>query len=123
MVIMKVINQLTICQLTKKIVNFKFKKDKAHKSLDDYAMFDDAIGEALKIVSLKDTMVVVTADHSHTFTIGGNSNRGNNVYGIAVSYKNLSDVNLTFTSILYGNGPGGLLNIRKHNLTNSITGK
>lgn len=85
-------------------------------------MFDDAIGSALKQVSLDDTMVVVTADHSHTFTIGGNSLRGNPIYGIAkTSYSNVSDSNLTFTSLLYGNGPGGLMKIRNFNLTNEIT--
>jgi alkaline phosphatase len=119
---MKVINNKLLRHSIVKYLSKNKKKDKAHKSLDDYVMFDDAIGEALKLVSLEDTMIVVTADHSHTFTIGGNSNRGNPVYGVAVSYKTLSDVNLTFTSILYGNGPGGLLNIRKYNLTNSITG-
>jgi alkaline phosphatase len=55
--------------------------DKAHKALDDFVVFDEAIGEALKMVDEKDTMVVVTADHSHTFSIGGNSMRGNPVYG------------------------------------------
>jgi len=38
-------------------------------------------------------------------------------------YQNLSDSNLTFTSILYGNGPGGLLEIRTKNLTDEQTGK
>lgn len=36
---------------------------------------------------------------------------------------NVSDSNLTYTSILYGNGPGGLKKIRTHNLTNDVTSK
>lgn len=44
-------------------------------------MFDEAIGEALKLVREEDTMIVATADHSHTFSLGGNSMRGNPVYG------------------------------------------
>lgn len=64
------------------ISNIFYLKDKARKALDDFVVFDEAIGEALKTVDEKDTMVVVTADHSHTFSIGGNSLRGNQVLGI-----------------------------------------
>ena len=84
--------------------------------------FDDAIGDTLRRVSLEDTMLVVTADHSHTFTLGGWTERGNPVLGISKNNRgNTSDVNLTHTSILYGNGPGGLLKIREYNLTNEET--
>nr|UHN91762.1 AKP3 [Brachionus rotundiformis] len=99
-------------------------RNQAHRALDDFVAFDDAIGSALKKVSLEDTLVVVTADHSHTFTLGGNSLRGNPVLGLALtSYTNVSDANLTYTSILYGNGPGGLLKIRDFNLTLKDTSK
>lgn len=99
-------------------------QNQAHKVLDDFVAFDDAIGQTLKKISLEDTLVVVTADHSHTFTFGGNSLRGNPVLGLALtSYTNTSDVNLTYTSILYGNGPGGLLKIRDFNLTSNDTFK
>ncbi|CAF0976264.1 unnamed protein product [Brachionus calyciflorus] len=92
--------------------------NQAHKAIGDFVAFDEAIGHALKTVSLEDTLIVVTADHSHAFTIGGNSLRGNPVYGLALtSYVNVSDANLTYTSILYGNGPGGLVKIRDYNLT------
>jgi alkaline phosphatase len=98
------------------------KKDKAHKSIDDFVAFDNAIGEALKVVNKKETLAVVTADHSHMFSVGGNSLRGNQIYGLALTrYINVSDSNLTYTSILYGNGPGGLRKIRSYNLTNEGT--
>ena len=54
----------------------------AKRALDDFVMFDDAIGKALDITSTNDTLVLVTADHSHTFSIGGYSARGNDIYGI-----------------------------------------
>lgn len=93
-------------------------KNQAQKALDDFVALDTAVENTLKKVSLDDTLVVVTADHSHPFTLGGNSLRGNPIYGLALtSYVNVSDSNLTYTSILYGNGPGGLLNIRDYNLT------
>lgn len=99
-------------------------RNQARRALDDFVALDDAIGSALKKISIEDTLVVVTADHSHTFTLGGNSLRGNPVLGLALtSYTNVSDANLTYTSILYGNGPGGLLKIRDFNLTLNETFK
>ncbi|NWZ59577.1 PPBT protein, partial [Haliaeetus albicilla] len=51
-----------------------------------------------------DTLSVVTADHSHVFTFGGYTPRGNPIFGLAPMQ---SDVDRKpFTSILYGNGPG-----------------
>lgn len=78
--ITKVSKYVIIRQIKKYIFNDGL-KDKAHKALDDYVMFDEAIGEALKLVREEDTMIVATADHSHTFSLGGNSMRGNPVYG------------------------------------------
>lgn len=66
-------------------------------------MFDRAIQRASELTSESDTLTVVTADHSHVFTFGGNTPRGNPIFGLAP--KN-GDDNLPFTSILYANGPG-----------------
>jgi alkaline phosphatase len=33
--------------------------------LNDFAIFDDAIGKALNITNEEDTLITVTADHSH----------------------------------------------------------
>ena len=44
--------------------------------------------------------------------------------GVAINVfynKNVSDSNITFTSLLYGNGPGGLRQIRSKNQTNEET--
>ena len=38
---------------------------KAQKALVDYVAFDSAIGEGRHFTSEKDTLIVVTADHSH----------------------------------------------------------
>ena len=40
-------------------------------------MFDQAIGQGLSLINEEDTLVTVTADHSHVFTLGGYSFRGN----------------------------------------------
>ncbi|KAG7488187.1 hypothetical protein MATL_G00031500 [Megalops atlanticus] len=50
-----------------------------------------------------DTLTVVTADHSHVFTFGGNTPRGNPIFGLA---PKKADDQMPFTSILYANGPG-----------------
>lgn len=73
-------------------------------ALHEAIQMDEAIGLAGKMTSTEDTLTVVTADHSHVFTFGGYTTRGNSIFGLAPS---LSDVDQKpFTSILYGNGPG-----------------
>lgn len=42
---------------------------------------DQAIGQAGAMTSLEDTLTVVTADHSHVFTFGGYTPRGNSIFG------------------------------------------
>lgn len=43
----------------------------AQRALNDYVVFDEAIGEALYLTHENETLIVVTADHSHVFTMGG----------------------------------------------------
>ena len=43
----------------------------AFRSLTDTVEFDAAIAKAVEMVNLKDTLIVVTADHSHVFNIAG----------------------------------------------------
>ncbi|KAM4651230.1 alkaline phosphatase-like [Discoglossus pictus] len=77
---------------------------KAKQALHEAVEMDNAIGLASGLTSEKDTLTVVTADHSHVFTFGGYTHRGNPIFGLAPT---LSDVDKKpFTSILYGNGPG-----------------
>lgn len=79
---------------------------KAHLSLTEAVMFDSAIERAGQLTSEKDTLTLVTADHSHVFTFGGYTYRGASIFGLAPS-KALDGK--AYTSILYGNGPGYLL--------------
>ena len=37
----------------------------ARRALDEFVAFDEAVGLAKQLVSLDDTLVIVTADHSH----------------------------------------------------------
>ena len=43
--------------------------------------FEEAIKVALKATDPKDTLMITTADHSHTLTIGGYPVRGNPLHG------------------------------------------
>ncbi|XP_043926613.1 intestinal-type alkaline phosphatase-like [Protopterus annectens] len=76
---------------------------KAKMALTEAVLFDQAIKRASELTSESDTLTVVTADHSHVFTFGGYTVRGNPIFGLASS---VASDKKNFTSILYGNGPG-----------------
>lgn len=44
-------------------------------------MFDNAIAKASQLTSEADTLILVTADHSHVFSFGGYTLRGSSVFG------------------------------------------
>uniref|UniRef100_A0A3P8RW51 Alkaline phosphatase n=1 Tax=Amphiprion percula TaxID=161767 RepID=A0A3P8RW51_AMPPE len=75
----------------------------AKLALTETVMFDRAIQQAAQLTRESDTLTVVTADHSHVFTFGGNTPRGNPIFGLA---PKKADDKMPFTSILYANGPG-----------------
>ncbi|NXF04786.1 PPBI phosphatase, partial [Smithornis capensis] len=75
----------------------------AHKALTEAVEFDRAIERAGVLADEAETLTVVTADHSHVFSFGGYTLRGSSIFGLAPSP---SIDGKTYTSILYGNGPG-----------------
>ncbi|XP_032336394.1 LOW QUALITY PROTEIN: intestinal-type alkaline phosphatase [Camelus ferus] len=75
----------------------------AYMALTEAVMFDTAVDKANQLTSEKDTLILVTADHSHVFSFGGYTLRGTSIFGLAPSKA--SD-GKSYTSILYGNGPG-----------------
>lgn len=44
-------------------------------------MFDSAIDKAGQLTSERDTLTLVTADHSHVFSFGGYTLRGSSIFG------------------------------------------
>lgn len=54
---------------------------KAKLALHETVEMDRAIGKAGIMTSVEDTLTVVTADHSHVFTFGGYTPRGNSIFG------------------------------------------
>lgn len=53
-------------------------------ALGDAVAFDEAIAAALEMTSSDDTLIIVTADHSHTLTIQGYPARNNPILGKVV---------------------------------------
>ncbi len=54
----------------------------AYRALTDAIAFSNAVRTAASKVNLDETLIIVTADHSHTFTISGYPARGNNIMGL-----------------------------------------
>ena len=53
----------------------------AQKALADTVAFDEAVKKAIDLTNDEETLIVVTADHSHVFTMGGYAQRGNPILG------------------------------------------
>jgi len=87
----------------------------AYRALSDTVALSDAVRAAAAKVDLKDTLIVVTADHSHTFVIQGYPARGNNILGLVREIGNDGEIEpgykhdslgLPYTTLSYANGPG-----------------
>ncbi|MGV2980333.1 alkaline phosphatase [Camelimonas sp. ID_303_24] len=74
----------------------------AWRALTDTIALDAAVKMALDKVNLNDTLVVVTADHSHVFTMAGYPPRGNPVMGLAGKGAD----GKPYSTLGYMNGPG-----------------
>ncbi|KAL0624860.1 Alkaline phosphatase, placental type [Plecturocebus cupreus] len=81
-------------------------ESRAYRALTETIMFDNAIERVGQLTSEKDTLTLVTADHSHVFSFGGYPLRGSSIYGLAP--REARD-GKAYTALLYGNGPGYVL--------------
>lgn len=82
----------------------------AYRALHDTLAFDAAIKAALEATNREDTLIVVTADHSHTLTINGYPDRGNPIFDVV---REGGEVSLAadgkpYTTLGYANGPGSV---------------
>jgi len=83
----------------------------AARALIDTVAFDQAIKKALDLTNREDTLIVVTADHSHVFYIQGYPKRGNPILGLATNEDGeiaKADDGKPYTTLGYGNGPGSV---------------
>ena len=87
----------------------------AFRALDETIAFSDAVQAAMDATSADDTLILVTADHSHTLNFVGYPTRGNPILG-KVRGRNSFDgepgalakdlSGLPYTTLGYANGPG-----------------
>ncbi|MFL2530371.1 MAG: alkaline phosphatase [Porticoccaceae bacterium] len=82
----------------------------AFNALSDTIELSQAVELALNKTSAKDTLIIVTADHGHVFTMAGYPKRGNPILGKVVSpgesKPQLAGDNLPYTTLGYANGLG-----------------
>lgn len=86
----------------------------AYRALVDTVAFSDAIRIAVESSPASDTLIVVTADHSHTLNFVGYPGRGNPILGkVRGSSSEEKDTGLAtdalglpYTTLSYANGPG-----------------
>lgn len=100
---------------------------KAVRALNDAVAMAKACEKATEMTNRVDTLVVVTADHSHVFSMGGYAKRGNSIFDLVVKVgETTPDVakdKLPYTVLGYANGPGGeRVNGTRQDLTGVDTG-
>ncbi|GBP57167.1 Alkaline phosphatase, tissue-nonspecific isozyme [Eumeta japonica] len=76
-----------------------------YRALDETLELETALLAALERVNPTETLIVVTADHGHVMTFGGQATpRGHPVLGADTVPSDIDG--LRYTTILYGSGPG-----------------
>ena len=78
------------------------------RALIDTIEFARAVETAVEMVDLSETLVIVTADHSHVFTIAGYPARGNPILGTVAdgnAEPMLAGDGMPYTTLGYINGP------------------
>lgn len=89
----------------------------AYRAMEDTLAFADAIDAAVKHnkINLDETLIIVTADHSHVFTLAGYPTRGNPILGKVVGNDSaghstrteaLAQDDMPYTTVGYMNGRG-----------------
>jgi len=87
----------------------------AYRALDETIALSEAVQAAVDATSREDTLILVTADHSHSLNFVGYPVRGNPILGKVRGQGSEDDVpgdlardqlGLPFTTLSYANGPG-----------------
>jgi len=87
----------------------------AYRALTDTIELSRSIDVAAERTRAEDTLLVVTADHSHVFTISGYPRLGNDILGLVVGNDSkgrpkktptLDGLGRPYTTLGYQNGPG-----------------
>ena len=86
----------------------------AFRALDETIALSDAVRAAVEATDARDTLVLVTADHSHTMSFVGYPRRGNPILGKVIGASSedhepgvaTDQLGLPYTTLGYANGPG-----------------
>jgi alkaline phosphatase len=98
----------------------------AYRALTDAIEFSHAIQKIVESVDLNETLIIVTADHSHTFNIAGYPQRGNPILGLVKTPNDSGEMvgelakdaqGKPYTTLSYANGPGYVNGDQRPDLT------
>ncbi len=82
----------------------------AYNALQDTIELSKAVAAAKNMTNSEDTLIIVTADHSHVFTMAGYPKRGNPILGKVVNVGKtepaLAADGMPYTTLGYANGLG-----------------
>ena len=82
----------------------------AYRALTETRQLAAAVQAAIDKTNPEETLIIVTADHSHVFTIGGYPQRGNPILGltqgVGASKPDLDMLGLPYTTLNFANGAG-----------------
>ncbi|MGF1689495.1 alkaline phosphatase [Photobacterium japonica] len=81
---------------------------KAGLALHDTQALHQAVERVVEMTNPEETLIIVTADHSHVMTMGGYAERGNDILGLVRNSGGELQLALDgkpYTTLLYGNGP------------------
>ncbi len=102
----------------------------AYRALTDTIEFARAVNTARQKTDRGETLIIVTADHSHVFTMAGYPLRGSPILGKATDCDAASAAGshlardthkLPFTTLGYANGPGYVDSAGRPDLTHVVT--
>ncbi len=82
----------------------------AQRALGDAAALDEAVAAAVAMTNADETLIIVTADHSHTLTMSGYPQRGNPILGLVKEGDKLTLARdgKPYTTLGFANGPGSI---------------
>lgn len=100
----------------------------AHRALTDAVALSDAVERAMSLVDMDETLILVTADHSHVFTIAGYPARGNPILGLVSPPHEEGELteakdDKPYTTLGYHNGPGAIDGERETLTQNQVLDK
>lgn len=81
---------------------------RAGYALDEMLEFDAAVETAVRLTDTQDTLIVVTADHSHTLSMSGYANRGTPILGLDASQRDSDGI--PYSTLNYAIGKWQSLN-------------